>query len=395
MKKQLFCILFLLVVFSVSAQRNYAYLYGQDSPFNGVFLEPRYYNIDSIVYETYGYYSVTSSEGFREKLANINEIRSFEEPPSGYNHYFKSYTLLSKNNDGLVDTLRTYAPEHAGESYAWQSVKKYTVDDQLIYVCESNQSYTNEVTYTYDLKGRILIEKQKNFIYETDTIVKDSSYVEYDYEKGVIYTKPSNIYFEYTNNGYMIADTFNVYESIPGGLSGEVKCVDKKTYIFDSKNRLETIDIERTLSSPIFYPTPVVTKGKYNYKYTDFGYEEYFNSELNQKVTFQEDGYCSEVILYFDSVGEMLRVFSIKRFSYFNSGQEVSNREIELIIPKAYGVDGGVIIELTKSAAISVYTLSGSLVKKTNVDEGNTMMPLTKGIYIVVIGDLSYKVLVR
>lgn len=394
MKKQLFFILFSVSVFSVSAQNNYKYYLEQETPFQGEYLEPRYHDVDSIVKESYFYLSFSPSDNYGKRFADISQNYSFEEPPSGYNYYFKFYTLLSKNDDGLVDTLRNYVSERPGEQSGLPVIKKYTADDQLIYVGKVDQNFTSyEAVYAYDSQGRISKKEQTIVVYEadTDSLITEFSYAEYDYENGIIHRELSDIYFDYTHNGYIIADTFTTYQSIHGGPLGEVEHIDKKTYIFDSKNRLETIDGEYTAYSPIFYPDSLTTKSKYNYKYTKSGYEGYADDELDLKVTFQEDGYCTEVVHYRDS----LTVISLKRYAYFKNGREVSNAAFEPVIPQAHGVQGGIVLNVKRAAAISIYALGGSLVKKTNVGEGNTMIPLSKGIYIVRIADLSVKVLVK
>ena len=85
----------------------------------------------------------------------------------------------------------------------------------------------------------------------------------------------------------------------------------------------------------------------------------------------------------------------MERYAYFKNGREVSNATFEPVIPQAYGVQGGIVLDVERAAAISIYTFGGILVKKTHIGEGNTMIPLAKGIYIVRIGDLSIKVLVK
>jgi len=401
MRKQLLFILFIVIAFSGSAQRKYTdykYLKEQESPFNGVFFEPRYYNVDSIYTVTYGYYHMDCRPSYEKRETEpVTFLSSFEGIPSGYKTYSEHYTLIEKSEDNLVDTFKVYGIDYCSKKpYMKQYIHKYSSEGKLVFIDYSNGSNTHGKYYTYNEDGNILDVRWIEYDSDTDVVLKDSVLVRYDYDNEFISLGSSGvIYFDFTDDGYIIADTFTTHESIPGGLSGNVEHIVKKEYIFDLKNRLKTIEIEYTKSSAVFYPVPLTNRMKYDYKYTDSGYEEYFEDMLNKKVSFQEDGLCTEIILYTDSADNLPGYFQITKYSYFKDSHEVSNAEIESVIPQVYGVEGGVVLDLMQAAVVSVYTLSGSLVKKTNVDEGNTMIPLTKGIYIVVIGDLSYKVLVR
>lgn len=398
MNKQLCHIVFFFLVFSVSAQMKYVdyrYLKEQRSPFNGVFLEPRYHDVDSIVAVTYGYYFYACFP-YPEKLeSEVNILPSFEDPPSGYTYYNEMHTSLKTSEDGLVDTFVIYGRDCDAEPHVLLSVKRYSIDDQLIYVNDSNKFIKHETHYTYDPDGRIYTEQEVNIRCINADTIKGVRSVKYDYENRIIYSGVSKTYFKYTDNGYITIDTFYTHESIPGGSSDDVRHVEIKEYIFDSDNRLQTIEIEHTQSSAVFFPIPLVSMNKYEYKYTVSGYEEYYNDIIRHKVTFQEDGYCTEMVLY-DSSGEYINEISnIERFVYFKNGREVSNMRFKTIIPKAYGIPGGIMIDLADVAIVNIYSFTGGLVKRENVGEGNTVITLPKGIYIVVIGDLSYKVLVR
>ena len=66
-----------------------------------------------------------------------------------------------------------------------------------------------------------------------------------------------------------------------------------------------------------------------------------------------------------------------------------------LIVTKIYGMNGGIATDSKEAVMMNIYNIAGSLVKKAQVGEGNTWISLRKGIYVVVFGNLSYKVLVK
>ena len=124
---------------------------------------------------------------------------------------------------------------------------------------------------------------------------------------------------------------------------------------------------------------------------------QYFNGAKESTYTFQQDGYCSEIIsydIYRKEASEEI-ISSIQTFTYFKNGQDVSNASIETTTPEVYGIQGGIVINQENATDIAIYGITGAQIRKEYLNEGKHTIHLPKGIYIVTIGDLFYKILVR
>ena len=401
MKKILLSLGLLLFVFGgMTAQGEYTYLKGQASPFNGEFNEPRYIDVDSITYvisENKIFVDPSSAE-FLESTGDFVETNV-------------GYTLIKSSYDGFVDTLNIFSETHLTGIGKRYHVKKYSDEGRLVY-SSSVMEYPSmtdreEREYLYDVEGRILeIATTKNHDGAATVMVYDT--VKYDYEfkpylstvtikYNTIYTKEDSIlvfYFDDKNVCATIEYAGTVYEV-------------NTEYLFDNQSRLTKIT--KSFYSPavptgnnseepndLEFKEPITIE----YKYTDNGYEEYENAIKKTEYKFQDDGYCMEIIQYepLDAAvfPPVYSVKSIRKFSYFKDGEViVDNGLIGKTAPEVYGIQGGVAINTEKSLPVSIYTFSGSLVKQERVSAGTNTIPLTKGLYVVVVGNMSYKVLVR
>lgn len=407
MRKILLCTLPLFAtLFIASAQVDHTYLRGQRSPFSGDFSEPRYQNVDSMETVHYVDNRMTGE-------ANPSTY-SFEEIPGFFT--LRSYTLIKQSPDGLVDTFEYLSRNHTNELFVRQNIKKYSTDGKLIYTAPFADLTTApagffmaESQYVYDTNGRIQETNYKEYyksIDDNSIEIRSEGYTKYDYENNIIINSNSKVpltYILYTDNGYITKQQDYYYDNKELVLVSDSVIAE---YIFDTSNRLIR---EERYSPHISFLDPgyeiIATDTTIvEYKYTTNGYERYENGVKKESFAFQQDGYCTEIIGYRpyneyldgeEADPNELYINSITKYAYFKNGQEVSNGPIESASPKAFGTQGGIMIDLEKATAVTVYTVAGSLVRKSQMDEGKTTISLPKGIYIVAIGNLSYKVLVR
>ena len=382
MKKLLLSLGLLFFVLSgATAQGKYSYLKEQKSPFNGEFNEPCYVDVDSISYVYY------QNRAFAEHSSmGLLEAEDFTEANGGY-------TLIKRSSDGLTDTLKRILyphPEGVGITYT----KKYSDEGRLVYsssiVDYSIMTDIEEKKYLYDAEGRISeITTTKNNDGAATVMVYDTVKFDYEFkpympilEYNLItnsgYTKNDSMFVSYSDSGYMTIQEFAAHDTVPYR-------IDSVKYVFDSQGRL----VKRLQSGKTV-----------EYEYTENGYEEYENGIKQTEYKFQNDGYCTEIIQYAPLDAAVFPpIYSIKsmeKISYFKNGEViVGNESFEEIAPKAYGVQGGIAVNTEKALPVSIYSFSGSLVKQENVSAGNNIIPLPKGIYVVVIGQMSYKVFVR
>ncbi len=385
MKKLLLFSLTVLMFIDISAQKKYTYLQGQTSPFNGEFNEPRYKGVDSISYIYYEKKPITQT--------NVDEIPELVP-------IISSYILVKNSADELSDTLRY----NNGEGFD-KYIKKYSEDGKLVYssseVHDNNSIDIEKRKFVYDAEERISeISMIKNRNGDATVMVYDT--IKYDYVfkpyLGSVTIKYNTIYTQNDSILVFYSDDQNLYETIE-----HLRTTDETTtqYIFDDQNRL----IKKTIS---YYTPPKPTSGDnqeyrtpdvFDYEYTDNGYKIYENEGKTTEYNFQNDGYCTEIIYYEQSmiaVYPPLYVVAIEKFSYCKNGTPiVGNEPIEQKAPKVYGTQGGIVVNTETSLPVSIYMFSGALVKKEIAGAGNQIIPLSKGFYIVTIGNMSYKVLVR
>jgi|GEM_PF-2926025 len=398
MKQLLLSLGLLLFVYGgMNAQERYTYLEGQESPFNGEFNELRYIDVDSISYVFY------------ENIAFMDaSLTKFLEAVGGFIEEDGGYKLIKRSSDGLTDTIKSF-PEVRPVGIDVSNIKKYSDDGKLVYssIITDYTSYLDkkETEYLYDSEDRILeISTRKNYEYGSEAMVYDT--VKYDYELkpdakmreyNLIthsgHTLNDSVFVFYNDSGYLTLQEFPAIETIP-------RQADSIKYVFDSKGRFvkKIVTYEITINngrpSTLDLREPPIIE----YKYTDNGYEVYEDGIKTTEYKFQSNGYCTEIIHYylFDVGDSIPLVFSIKKISYYKNGEIiVGNESFENDAPKAYGVEGGIVVSTEKPLPVSIYTFSGSLAKQERVSAGTNTIPLTEGLYVVVIGNMSYKVLVR
>jgi len=132
----------------------------------------------------------------------------------------------------------------------------------------------------------------------------------------------------------------------------------------------------------------------------------YYDDELRYDKIINMDNYFENTAYFFNENGLMTKSITYSKpfenedkrvreyFYSFLPGNTTSN-SIIVNSSKIYGITGGLIIETEKPEWISVYSLSGQLIKKTYINYGTQQIPLAKGIYIVKSGQKTTKIGVR
>lgn len=62
---------------------------------------------------------------------------------------------------------------------------------------------------------------------------------------------------------------------------------------------------------------------------------------------------------------------------------------------RVWGVEGGLFINTEAPVQVKVFAMSGALMKDTNISAGLQRINLPKGAYVVLLGDMSYKVFIK
>jgi hypothetical protein len=393
-------LLFVLLVSDASAQ--YTYLHGQPSPFNGEFNEPRLVEVDSFSYIRY---VRADYDGF----SFLDE--DFVESIDGFRAISAMFLTITTNDNGDtdfikgVDVVAGYEPPASIEH-----TKKYDENDRLIsYSGDLKYTYMNsryEYDYEYDEEGRIQQIALTSYQDGNATVITyDTTKYDYTFKPlwtsetvfvNTIYENNDSTFIYYTDNGYEII--YNAYGD------GHYETV---TFNFDDNGRMSEYIINRVIPMPtssnpstyVDYPTPM-NPSKMEYKYTDSGYKAYINGALYEEYKFQDDGYLVEYLQYMTpqhiSDPKYSELVSIDKYSYFKDGEViVSNDNVAEKAPSVVGMQGAAVVNAGKAVDVSVYTFAGSMVKQVRTSVGETSIPLSKGLYIITIGSISYKILIH
>lgn len=291
---------------------------------------------------------------------------------------------LIRSKDGLTDTISYMQGVRQTDIYSYSeknlllSYKSLVIHDlsQLLYPTQIDH-------YEYDNKDRIIKKttylnevEEKNGEYITNT--RSKSEITYDYEQNIV-----TFYDRFYHDDSESIRTFKYSFTETGYIedTGE-----KQTeYTFDEKNRLTKIS------------------DSYSYVYHDNGYARFYDTDWElepvkekKDFIFDEKGYLEEVL--FLKKGEMdddWQLYYWEEYSY--NGFIVSNQNIEQSSPsaKVYGTDGGIIIETHNPTTLVISTVTGQLVLKKTVDSYEKFVPVSQGLYIVNVGQESYKILVK
>ena len=375
------------MIANVYAQRQYTYLKGQESPFNGEFNEPRYIDVDSIL----SYYYLTNAYPHPTSGSYLGEMIP------GFTQDYEVFTLIKSSVDGLTDTLTSHLPRYSSAKIA-DYVKKYSSDGKLISSSWDEYSNIGERKYLYDAENRISeIITIKNSDGAATVMVYDTIKFDYEFnlyftgegiENNTIYTKNDTLFVFYSDEGYEILD-----------INKPEYDYKRTRYFFDTQNRLIKTIISYVTEPRIDQEFEFKLDTIIEYKYTISGYEEFLNDLKVAEYKFQSDGYCMEINRYEQVINDILplgALKSIEKYSYFKNGEViVDNGLIESDAPKVQGTQGGITVITEKSLPVSIYTFSGGLVKQERVSAGTNTIPMTKGLYVVVIGSMSYKILVQ
>ena len=357
--KQLIPIIFgIMFMGSIAAQDYSKVKYNIETPFTGFFTEKRF-------------------------LGERIDIKSYihkEEVANG-----GGYIKYEHSKDGLRDTLFSF--------WGLISVSEriYSANDRLVALkrldldTEENKFVDSGygMKYTYDSKGRIAsivsmafedVLSSICYNYDDHTIKHYMGDDEAEVERSV--------QIEYTDSGYICWDT--TYQSIT--VEGETTLHQKSRkdeYIFDSDNRLIWKISEFDNS-----------KHKYRYIYTDYGYMVYLNNDVGRSdFYFNEKGKNTKVLDYWFN-GKEWQLKERTDYFYIYDDPQSNAPVLEDVLQPVYGVENGLVVGTDVKGLVNIYTISGQLIKQVNASLGD-QIPLTKGFYIVSVGDRSYKVRVR
>jgi len=254
-------------------------------------------------------------------------------------NFSETSAFIERSKDGLRDTF--YYTHHYTNPLTEIIVHEYDADNRLISIKSKilpAASFYVLIEYEYDSSGRLtrLAEWSLPGVFES-----------YDYSTIV-----------YTDSSYILNDI---------------------EYVFDAEDRL-------------------IRAGEITYSYFENGYSENLGPYAKTIYYFLENGYLSKKIFYklFEEEWIQHTVWETAyRYKADNPNNPNSNATIKNTLRKVYGIDGAVMIYSGKPETVRIYAVSGLIVRNIQTSPGNQSISLSKGFYIVKMGDQAYKVMVR
>jgi len=272
---------------------------------------------------------------------------------------------IERSKDGLTDTVYY----HYGMPVY---VDIYNDDHKLIAEQVDITFVPGYIYFTYDQKGRVksasyyLNPDQQDKILEVLHTYQDTQTI-------------------YTDSGY-IHTIIKESRKWPEVLEGNPdKVIIKKDtliteYVFDGQNRLIRAGNDRYT----YLESEEIIRNSIYDDERDVKYESYYDKKgLRQKT-----------VRYFLKEG-MWEISEVEKVTYYKDGVPVSTEPVMASgVSGIYGVCGGIILPTGTDQPVRIYNFSGRLVKQVNAMP-DQFIPLLRGMYIVVSGNYSCKVVVR
>lgn len=301
-----------------------------------------------------------------------------------YNH-FSILDEWEKYYDYSKDSLNLTIKAPWGKQYI-----KYNPDKTMASFSSPVNNWND--AYTYDKKGRIIKVQSKSNNKE------DIGITLYKYE-GNITTRTSFLWSEIYNK-YLRSDSLHIIyyndkiESVIYIYNYDNnKWEDKGSSIYqlDNTNRIiEKVEIN--------------DKGNYivsaKYIYTENGYIEISkylgNTYRKLDYTFNDQGDLICEKWYEGTDVNNLTLSSITDYTY-TYPDPTSNEEIKPTDYKVYSANGNLIIENNNGSnkKASIYAITGQYLRTISVSNSRTEVPLSSGIYILVIDNQTFKARVK
>ena len=321
--------------------------------------------IPTIRFSGHGNYNAKYPKASKVHIKRYNHYEIFNEWDTYYNYSKDSLTLIIGSG--------TYV-----------QTAKYDSDGKMISFSSPINEWNDTYTYTDD--GKILkIEGKRN--------------------TGEIY---SNIFYEYTNDSateiyYGYSEVYNKLIPFEKNIIKYTDTPQMESFRYDMETnewqKEEIVNYTLDYLGRITEITRFLVRTDYtsyiHYEYTDDGYivfERRNNSkDINKtEYIFNDKDDIKKIKEY--RYGDL---YSIEDYTYTYL-IPTANDEVKTIHPKVYSRSHNLIIENPGTDnIISIYSITGQLLKKLSTSKNVEEIPLKAGIYIISIGNKTYKIKIK
>lgn len=268
---------------------------------------------------------------------------------------------------------------------------KYNVDGTMASFSSPVNNWNDTYTYTDD--GRIAkIEGKTNKN-------KDSYRFIYSYDNSTI-TKMVYHYSEVYDKFFLTSKKVSEYDN--DYIKHTEYSYNDETDKWEHPNiSISKVDHQGRLIEYGWYDN----KGEYSwqlrYTYTNNGYKETSKhlgySYVRREYVFNEQGDLIKLLWYEGANIDNLGLSTTTEYTY-TYPNPTSNENIKQQNYKVYSTENGLVIENNirdSNIKASIYAITGQLLRTISISDNRTEIPLSSGIYIVVLDNQSYKVKVK
>lgn len=298
-----------------------------------------------------------------------------------YTRPIVTYCTISRSDDGLTDTVHNMT----GPAFIYN----YSKDGKLISEGDNDPRYVDMMPYVYafyeyDEEGRLTKL--------TETCIERPSV---NMEEKILRVET----FDYstvrmTEKGY-IFDKFNCEYELD-----ELGRVTRIKYLSDEDEYVEYVNGKTYRTGDAYFSYTDSSCTSFSYARLGDMMLGAENHWVKSVYVFNEKGYAKSEIHTVSKDGKDWNTIHHYEYSYVystdNRSDDVTeNPLVENSRTTVYAIDGGVMVVSEMCATAQIYNLYGQLVKQQPVSAGENRINVSKGLYVIVVGDFSCKVYVR
>jgi hypothetical protein len=373
-------------------------------------------------------------ESYREEngqwVADYKYVIEYDE--AGHQLLSESYTGENNAWVGSYKSTRVYDSEGLlvlSTTYFWQNNQWESINGSTYYhegrtVSQDNVHVIRNVSINMSTSIGINVPSfgivSLGFYPAEDRLVYDTAYdgngnlrqVNVSGVRGEI----GSIVIEYERNvpvSFEAYDRGELYDKVTRQYDAKGNIILHELYRWDyQKNRIITVNKEvsaydangyRTLSE--YYTGDESGNGwvgtsKYEYEYDAAGKQlsyAYYNWvdgnwSGNYRATYDERDESGRIVVYSNYAWQSGRWEKSSYTVYYPNSSSPDGTEAVAATAEAWSHAGSLHVRTAQPAALSVYTLSGTLLTRQTLAAGETVIPLPQGIYIVRIGNTAHKI---
>ena len=275
----------------------------------------------------------------------------------------------------------------------WEQSVTFSPDKKMLSFSSPINNWYD--TYTYNEDGKILRIDSKNENGEP------SRYTLYDYTD-----------LNISRDSYMFSKIYN--EFIPTDKiiirSKNADSIEIVEYIYNVENKIWNLNHHSIYkldpNNRIIETGYIDQKENYilstKYEYTNNGYIKYTysagrNTYINEYTFNENDELIKDVWYYWLENGNK-NLINIREYTYIYKNPTASEDILLKNSYKVFSKKSSLIIQknnINSNKSAYIYSINGQLIKQINLSSQTTEINLSKGLYVVRIEDVSYKIRIR